>query len=156
MSSDRKNPAPESADPALHELFRRWVAAARDGRLPSIEDLDYDGLVAEFPGAAVIEVETGISSRTRYRCARAGPLHARMLGREIDGYTIDELVAPQAIGHFEAVYARIVDAAEPHYWMRMNPLRGSAASTFERLLVPVSDDGKTVTALVGVWVWMDS
>jgi hypothetical protein len=150
-----ENPAPADADPALHDLYSRWAKFASSGRLPSVSDMNIDELVAECPGVAVIEVQRRPDLSRRYRYARVGSEHTESLGRDIEGYYIDELVAPQQIAHFERVYDEIVEKGQPHYWMRMNALIGSKIHTFERLLVPVAEDGKTVDALIGVWVWFD-
>lgn len=155
MTMEEGNPAPDSADPALHELYRRWSRLAARGPLPSADDMKFDDLAAEFPGAAMIEVQQRPDASRRYCYARVGSNHTKSLGREIEGYSIDELVAPQQIAHFESVYDRIVEEGRPHYWMRMNMPMGSDVHTFERLLVPVADDGETVDALIGIWVWFD-
>lgn len=155
MGENGGSPAPESADPAIHDLYRRWAELAGSGRLPSAADMELETLLATKSGAALITIEPRADGSIRYCYARAGTGHSRALGRDIQGYSIDELVAPQQVAHFENVYDRIVADRKPHYWMRMNSLLGGGLQTFERLLVPVAEDGKTVDALVGVWVWLD-
>lgn len=155
MDDLRESPAPSNADPALHDLFRRWAERARTGRLPSAEELDFDGLIEACPGAALISLEPQPDGSRRYIYSRVGKGHGVALGRDIKGYSIDELVAPQQVAYYENVYDRIVAERKPHYWMRMNSLVGSQLHTFERLLVPVASDGKTVDGLVGIWVWLE-
>lgn len=155
MITAQSSPAPESAHPSLHDLYSRWFEFAKSGRIPTIDEMRYDELVAKYPSTLLVEVEKRAESPTRYCYARVGPEHKIVLGREIQGMSVDELVAPHQVEHFQNIYDRIVREARPHYWMRMNSLVGIEVRTFERLLVPVSRDGKTVDALIGLWVWMD-
>jgi hypothetical protein len=37
--------------------------------------------------------------------------------------------------------------------MRLNTPVGGRLFTFQRMLVPVSEDGKTVDGLIGVWIF---
>jgi hypothetical protein len=155
MNGNDGSPAPENADPAIHDLYRLWRDRAGDGRLPSASDMDVDSIAEKYAGMALIAVERRKNGPTRYRYVRVGPAHRATLGRNIEGYSIDELVAPQQVDYYVGVYNRIVEEAAPHYWMRMNSLVGSDLHTFERLLVPISDDGENVDGLLGVWVWLD-
>ncbi|MCT8971111.1 PAS domain-containing protein [Microbaculum marinisediminis] len=148
------SPAPESADPALHDLYRRWADLSGRGRLPSAKDLGLDDLLEVQPGAVLITVEPRAEGSRRYVYSRVGTGHYAVLGRDIQGYSIDELAAPQQVDYFEAVYDKVVDEARPHYWMRVNAQIGTKLHTFERLIVPVSEDGDTVDGFVGVWIWL--
>lgn len=145
---------PANADPVIHDLYRRWLGFAESGRLPSVDEMDFETLFAENPGMILVRVERQPDSSLRFRYERAG-FYARALGRPLEGYTVDELVPPQQMAHFEEVYTDIVNSSRPHYWMRMNTIIGDTLSTFERLLVPVSDDGTRVDAFIGVGVWLD-
>ncbi len=155
MAEAEKSPAPGSADPALHVLYERWAESMRGGRLPSARDMDVGALMEDHPGAALITVEPRGDGARRYVYSEVGPAHRAALGRDIRGYSIDELVAPQQVAYFESIYDKIVAEARPHYWMRMNTIFGSDLHTFERLIVPVADDGQNVDGLVGIWVWFD-
>jgi hypothetical protein len=155
MNDSGGSPPPAGADPELHELYKRWSAHARSGRLPTADELGVDEIFEKNPGAALIVVEEGDDGSRHYRYKRAGPAHRDALGRDIEGYRIDELVLPQQVAHFEEVYDKIIKEARPHYWMRMHALIGSNLHTFERLLVPVAKDGEKVDSLVGVWNWID-
>lgn len=116
--------------------------------------MNFETLLAENPRMILVRVERQPDTSLRFRYERAG-FYAEALKRPVEGYTVDELVPPQQIAHFEDVFTGIVNSRKPHYWMRMNTIIGDRLSTFERLLVPVSDDGTTVHAFIGVGVWLD-
>lgn len=157
MNKDEGSPAPESAAPGLHELYRRWSGKkTQDGRLPSAGDIGFDEFLEQNPGAAYITIGQHPDGTPRYFYSRVGPTHRAVLGRDVEGYWLDEIVDNDQIAQYETTYNNLVAERRAHYWMRLNTPVSGKRFTFERMLVPVSEDGKTVDGLIGVWIWIDS
>lgn len=156
MNKDEGSPAPESAHPGLHELFRRWSGQLRDGHVPSADDIGFDEFLEQNPGAAYITIGQHPDGSPRYFYSRVGPAHKATLGRDVEGYWLDEIVDSDQIAQYEGTYNNIVSNRQAHYWMRLNTPVSGKLFTFERMLVPVSEDGKTVDGLVGVWVFVEN
>jgi hypothetical protein len=154
MDAIEASPLPETADPALHELYRRWACLARGGHIPLAEEMKFHDIVARNPGAALIEISYRADGTPRYFYKQAGPAHRAILGRDVEGYWLDEIVDGDQIAQYERVYKQVMTDVRPHYWMRLNTPVGSDLFTFERMLVPISSDGNGVDSMIGVWVWI--
>lgn len=145
-------PPPAYADPRIHSLFSRWSQFASAGRLPTIADMNLDELFAEMPEIFFVEVQNRPNASRRYFISRASnPLNS-IIGRQVEGYSIDELVPQQQIDEFVGVYDEVVDNKQPHYWNRMHMLFENELVSYARLLLPVADDGETVAGLIGLLI----
>jgi len=152
MTGKKPAPPPDGAAPELFDLYGRWIKHADGCRLPTSTDIDVDDLFSRYQGAGIITVGERKDGSPRYFNERVNDTHEKLLGRAVQGYWVDEIVPVDHIQSYERVYSTIISERRPHYWMRMNTPLGTEVIDFERLLVPVSDDGAEVTALVGVWV----
>ncbi len=93
-------------------------------------------------------VEAGGSQADEYRYVRFGDALAERLGRSLVGQPVgadgDEL------GSAGASYRRCQETALPSYEYARFSLADEMPLLFERLLLPLSDDGVRVTHLLGV------
>jgi len=155
MTASEGSPVPPEADPTLHDLYGRWSKHAESGRLPSFKDMNFEKLKADFPTFHYFEVERRSDSTPRFVYRHASEELERVLGRKLVGLAVDELVLPHQVELSVRVYNGVVESRRPHYWMRMNTTVGNKLINYERLLLPVADDGVTVDGLIGVAVWLD-
>jgi PAS domain S-box-containing protein len=132
---------------ALEKLQDAWVGLQRDGRLPRL---------AEMPLAAsalrdnliVAEVDHR-ESPPRVRFASVGKGLTERLGPQFEGQEI-ELTEAEIIGTPDGAYRRCLRSAKPGYEYAHFNLGQGRSFFFERLLLPLSEDGQTITHIVGM------
>ncbi|WP_157619724.1 response regulator, partial [Skermanella stibiiresistens] len=141
--------------PDLRNAYDRWKSArsARNG-LPPPDVLAEDGHAGPNPGIAdhgfmveVIEAPGG--GRTgEFRYVRFGDALAERLGRSLVG----ELVGDEGeeLGSSGVSYRRCLETASPSYEYARYALGDDTPLLFERLLLPVSEDGARVTHILGI------
>lgn len=147
-------PVPPGANSALHTLYRMWAGLKREDSLPSCADIDAETYVSQNPGAALLQVDRR-GGRRLYRYRMVGSHHRSAMGREVVGFTLDDMVPPRILPVITGTYDRIVQERVAHYWTRTLGLASGSAHAYERLLVPLADDGENVDALLGIWKWHD-
>jgi anti-sigma regulatory factor (Ser/Thr protein kinase) len=156
-------------DPRLVALYDGWAAAcsaAGDGRLPPHEAVRLGGALAEH--AFVAEVASADPLAFRY--LRVGRALGDRLGQSLEGgvveaprplgtlagsvaASVEVAVGHEALGGLAAAYARCVRTTRPAYdyarWRGGQGVQADAARV-DRLLVPCSADGRSVTHLLGM------
>lgn len=144
---------PESADDSLVIAYRRWSDLASSGRLPSLADMLAHETLRDHPGLAIIDVEWRAVGKPRFRFGRSAVL-ADAFDRDGDGYALDEVVTPDSYPGIERTYRIALEERRAHYWVRTIVTRQGDVRSFERLLLPLSEDGHTVERLLGLFVWL--
>lgn len=145
---------PDSADEALISAYAIWRRFACHGRLPGLADMLSDSTLHDHPGIAIIDVEWGAVGKARFRIQRSGAL-AEAFDRDADGYALDEMVSPDSYPGIERAYRYVLEERLPHYWIRTVVTRRGDVRSFERLLLPLSENGHSVERLLGLFVWLD-
>jgi hypothetical protein len=102
-----------------------------------------------------------VGESIRFRFERVGRALSTRLGQELNGTIApgpEEL--PQAddevLGSLDTAYRRCVRTFRPSYEFANYDFGDGAPVTFERLLLPVSNDGETITHLVGIVLFSPS
>jgi PAS domain S-box-containing protein len=129
----------------LKLLFRRWRAVRSPARLPCLADFDInaDGHVDRL---AVIDVDmcrVPISFRLSSAGSALEAAGGHALAADISAFVGDNAPASQ-----EASYTRCVRSGKPSYEYVRFGLGDGTPVLFERLLLPFSDSGASVTNLV--------
>nr|WP_294509911.1 PAS domain-containing protein [uncultured Rhodopila sp.] len=139
--------------PELLAAYLFWRAARNGNRPPRLPDLDWGGLPSA-DNAITVAVEP-IGDSVRFRFERVGRALSARLGQDLDGTIApgpDDL--PQAedevLGSLDTAYRRCIRTFKPSYEFANYDFGDGDPTTFERLLLPVSNDGATITHLVGI------
>lgn len=136
------------SEPATR-LLALWESKRRDGRLPAEADFNPSELTAWLEWLMLLDVMT---DPIDFRYRRAGQMIVATTGIDMIGRKLSEMdVPPEVLRRFMAEHAAVVDTAKPRYDLHrlINPKRGEPVA-YERLLLPLSEDGKQVTALLGM------
>jgi hypothetical protein len=138
--------SPEIRAPELRNLFDYWqhkrggrVATARADIVPSeIKPLLQRIMIADVVGTP-----------PRFRFRLAGTLVVDHFGEEITGRFLDELDLAKCGQHIVEEYRKVVESCTPlcSRW-RYTKSSGKLVS-YERLLMPLSSDGKAVDMILG-------
>lgn len=144
---------PDSADQALVSAYANWRRFACHGRLPGLADMLGDATLRDHPGIVIVDVEWRSVGKPRFRIRRSGAL-AEAFDRDADSYALDEMVSPDSYPGIERAYRYALDERLAHYWVRTVVTRRGDVRSFERLLLPLSEDGHSVDRLLGLFVWL--
>jgi hypothetical protein len=134
----------------MRRLYDRWRELHGQGALPSLRRFDPGaraGLEWMFTVAVDRTVEPGL-----FRVIHVGEALARRLGRPLDDEPVG-LTGAEVPGSQEAAYRRCVRTCGPCYEHARFALGDGQPVSFERLLLPFSNDGRTVTHLLGMAVF---
>jgi len=135
--------------PGLRELFLVWCAARQGDVPPPPGSIDPDpfGLGGN---SFVVEVD-GTRSPPAMRYVRIGAALTERLGRSVVGEAVaEEQGGDEVFGSLAAVYGRCARQRMPVYQSARYDFGDGAPVTCERLVLPLSADGSTITQLIGV------
>jgi hypothetical protein len=135
-------------DPTLQALFNYWVKLKGDRLAPSRKEIRPDDLpFGVLPQIYMLDVVAGPQPRFRFRLAGTGIV--REYGRELTGEFADEIDLNHVSEEIVAEYTRVVATAEP-VATKWNYVKNDGRHLkYEHLILPLSDDGKTVNMLLG-------
>nr|WP_158258208.1 PAS domain-containing protein [Rhodopila globiformis] len=138
--------------PRLLAAYLYWRAARNGNRPPRLPDFNWGGLPQADNAftAAVEPAENGL----RFRYLQVGAALEARLGRPLRGVLTSDPGAPDqdeaALGSLDGAYRRCARTLSPSYEYASYDFGDGAPVLFERLILPVSDDGEQVTHLVGI------
>lgn len=125
-------------------MLTKWKAAAAGGRLPSVADFAPQVLGKDYPNCLLIKIDPDLPSS---RVIHAGEIIATGLGlggeASISDYPANSLLrlATPKIGAMLNKRAPITFGG--------TGVRDSAAVLYRAILLPLSDDGETITHVLG-------
>jgi hypothetical protein len=130
----------------IRDMLAYWRSKMADGRLPRRADIDPTEIPKLIASMVICDLEDS-PFRVRYRLAGTRQVH--ILGNELTGRYVDEMNWTE--GPFvHRIFAHARDTAAPvfgfYYWNFREGTRG--ASEFG--LFPLSEDGRTVTRVIGI------
>ncbi|HVY15315.1 MAG TPA: PAS domain S-box protein [Rhodopila sp.] len=134
---------------ALRELYFAWSGACAGDALPRPADIRPDAFDLQRNSFIVSIRPTRGGVEMRY--VRAGEAIVTRLGRDLVGETVSH--APEdeeVLGSLEAAYRRCARDRQPVYQFMRFDFGDGAPTQFERLLLPLSEDGRGITQLLGV------
>jgi hypothetical protein len=128
------------------EMLAYWRTKAVDGRLPRPADIDPTEIPKLVASVVICELEAD-PFRVKYRLAGTKQVH--ILGNELTGRYVDELNWPE--GPFvHRIFALARDTAAPVFGFYHWGFRENTPGASEFGLFPLSEDGKTVTRVIGI------
>lgn len=131
-------------------LLDYWTAKRRGGALPAHADIDPVEIPRLLPNIALIEIEPG--PRFRYRLVGTEIVRYRdgLEAADCTGRYADD--TPHHYDHKAAVddLHAAVAAGRPIYSSRPYSLESGAAGRWERLVLPLADDGRRIDRLL-IW-----
>jgi PAS domain S-box-containing protein len=138
--------------PELLAAYLFWRAARNGDRPPRLPDLNWGGLPqAANAFTAAVEPE---GNAVNFRFLRVGSALEERLGRKLGGTLTSELGGPaqddEVLGSLEGAYRRCARTGSASYEYASYDFGDGAPVMFERLILPVSDDGERLTHLVGI------
>ncbi|MES1182335.1 MAG: ATP-binding protein [Myxococcales bacterium] len=132
----------------LSELLRAWRSACPEKGLPHLAEFE-SALRGRVDQMLLLAVDRG-TSPPALRLVRMGDTLTRALQRTALGVLPGDAFEPA--GTLRAAYGRVLDSQFPHYERARYAFGDGPPTEFERLILPASLDGKTVTHLLGVIV----
>lgn len=127
---------------ALRSYWRR----IGDGGLPSRSDMDPAHITRILGNVMLVDVER---SPIRFRMRLCGTVVDRLFGHDFTGCYLDELTAEYFERDVLLDYADVVTTRRPHFLQRTVAKGDGVWLAYQRLLLPLSDDGKDVDMLFG-------
>lgn len=140
--------------PVLRELFAYWASKKRDGRLPRLADLDPPSEIPKL--TAVMSIVTVGGDPPRFKYKRMGSaiaaIRRNLQVRDATGRYSDEIDYNVPRDHILAVYAEAVRLAQPYREADRYRSGEYTSQWYEWLLLPMSDNGAGVDALMTGYV----
>jgi hypothetical protein len=134
--------------PAMRDAFDQWHAMSRAlGRLPAMTDIDVPD-AAIPPDQSYVVAVTQEDQALRFRIVRIGRALIERVGRDMTGEIVTS-TEEDALGSQEQAFRRCV-GGQAHYDYARMAVSETRAMLFERLLMPLSEDGARVTHLLGL------
>jgi hypothetical protein len=130
------------SDERLVGLYTFWLGLDTFPLLPSARAIVADELLRVWPNVAIADLEGG---RVRYR--RVGGDLVAKLGMNASGHLIDEVARGTKLALLEALYELCRDARAAVYSQTCLAPPGEAL-VVHRLMLPLSDDGRTVQTIL--------
>lgn len=127
---------------ALRSYWRR----IGNGALPCRADLDPADITRILGNVVLVDVER---SPIRFRMRLCGTIVDRLFGRDFTGCYLDELTAEYFERDVLPDYADVVTTHRPHFLQRTVALGDGVWLAYQRLLLPLSDNGTDVDMLFG-------
>jgi hypothetical protein len=132
---------------AQRGLLNWWGRSGRTGRLPSRAEAAGEELARVFGDLALYEVQRE-NDRLRYKCLHHGAGLRAMDGADLTGRYLDDFFPEPIREGALAAYDATVMMACPIYTLRNAVDAEQVPVTFERIRLPLSDDGAEVHHLL--------
>ncbi|MGF1611866.1 MAG: PAS domain-containing protein [Kiloniellales bacterium] len=131
----------------LRRAYGYWRSKLRPERLPGRRDIDPLDLRGLLPSLKLVDVELANGGR-RFRYRLMGENHVSALGFNATGRYADEIwqISSDSCG-IVARYEAVCDRRQAHYWVRSFIDRSKSWRYFERVVMPLASDGRTVDML---------
>lgn len=141
--------------PSLRAAYLSWHAARLPGdALPRLAGFDLATL--DLQDHAILLAVDAAGSDAAFRFVSAGAAITVRLGRPLSGTPAEALeLASDTPGSMMAAYRRCLRTTAPIFESARFDLGDGPALRFERLMLPLSEDGRRVTHLVGVVLFHD-
>jgi hypothetical protein len=132
--------------PVILSMLEYWRGKAADGGLPRPSDIDPTEIPRLIASMVICDLE-GTPFRVRYRLAGTRQVH--VLGNELTGRYVDEMNWQE--GPFvHRIFDRARETKAPVYGFYYWGFRENTPGASEFGLFPLSEDGSTVTRVIGI------
>jgi hypothetical protein len=146
--------AAQLSHPMMRRFFDYWGGKARDGRLPGRQDIDPLDIPELLPHIAMYDVVRD-ADRLRFRIRLLGTANVQLMGSDCTGEFLDEQMNAQDGARVAASYRSVAEEGRPHYWRSFLVTPGREHVHYERLLLPLAADGRTVDVLVALFLALE-
>jgi hypothetical protein len=134
-------------DPRLVELYNYWQKQRGERFAPRRADIHPTDIPKLLPYLLLADILPG----PRYRYRLVGTEVERVFGTAMTGRCIDELMRGEYLDFITGLYRAIVECRAPVY--SENTYSNEAFRT-HRLMLPLSEDGETVTMVLAGQVFL--
>lgn len=126
------------------DLFLYWERLRAGRAMPARSDLNPSDLRALLPYLTLIDHPDG-----QFRFRLVGTAVTQDLGRDMTGSLVGSYVSPpEYAAALQAIYEHVFSTAHPVFTTGEYRSASRAIHTISRLILPLSDDGKTVNMVV--------
>lgn len=132
---------------AQRGLLKWWSYPRRHGKFPTCADCEVEELARLKQDTAIYRVEQA-ESGLRFKCLSHGVNLRPIDGADITGRYQDEFLPEPVRAGALAAYAATVTQACPIYTLRNAVDAHNVPVTFERIRVPLSDNGESIDHLL--------
>lgn len=127
----------------IAELECHWVALRGDRPMPRRDEIDPVDLARWLPYISIMELHYD-PFRVRYRVV--GTEVARISGEDFSNRWLEETGwPPESMALNRLLYEKVAETRAPLYGLSTIPFGGREDCVFEWVLLPLSNDGRTVT-----------
>lgn len=149
---------PEQLHPELQEFLDYWLSKhGPQGQLPSRASIDPSEIPTLLTGIALYDVEHVPASKVGYRFKYRllGTRHSSVNQADFSGRYVEDVHYPDEAVPIIGAFSLVVERKLPHYWHRDRISRRDPAVKipYERIVVPLSNDGVNVNMLLGHFVF---
>ncbi len=137
--------------PELHNALRYWRAKCQGRIMPSRRDIEPSEMVPWLSRTLLADViydARAVPSDFRFRLV--GTDVVDRYGRDFTGHALSSLDLDGKSYEIMGEYRLTVDSGEPQYFIDEFVQHSGRPMHYERLLMPLSDDGRQVNMLLGV------
>ncbi|WP_340118927.1 PAS domain-containing protein [Pelagibius sp. 7325] len=131
---------------ALKFLYNYWRQLVRGRLVPSRADIDPGRIAAVLPHIGLFDVE---SNPRRYRIRLMGTRIVSWYGCDLTGRYLDEIDFGTSDSFTFSVLDQVVDRCVPGYMSGEYTKQDGRVIRYERLYMPLSNDGATVNMVIG-------
>jgi hypothetical protein len=136
---------------ALREAYGYWDAKRGDRAMPARADLEPSEMRAWLAHVLLVDVLYGPDGAVNdFRFRLVGTDVVERYGREFTGNSLSSLDLDGKSPLIHAEYCRTVERRRPQYFIDEFVQNSGRPMHYERLLMPLSDDGETINMLFGV------
>jgi len=130
----------------LRRLLAYWHAKKGDRPAPTRAEIDPAEIKALLPHVGLVDVER---TPLRFRFRLAGTEIAKGYGEELTGRYLDEIDLNFHQHEILAEYVHTAESGEPSCSVKDYNRKDGHHIRYERLVLPLSSDGKTIDMLLG-------
>jgi hypothetical protein len=135
-------------DPILGPTLAYWLAKRRNRAMPRRAEIDPTEIPRKvLPNLQIIEVLDG-GARFRYRLVGTALVEA--YGRDFTGRIADELFPDDRLNFVQSIYRTVCDSKLPFFSRNKYHTPKDLELFSLRIHMPLSDDGMTVSHILGV------
>jgi len=134
--------------PEQQAIFDYWRSKCRGGRIPSRSDIDPTEIAPYLPTVSLLDIEGSAQARAfRFRLAGTGLYD--VFSREVTGTVLTDLPMGSRRAYWDRVLNRVVDRAKPSAGAMRSAISGKTHIAQFWVRLPLSDDGETVSMILG-------
>lgn len=149
---------PFTDQPLLMEAALYWSAKRSSRQMPLVDDISALDLPRPLlPNLLLVDIE---ATPFRVRYSAAGSEIRARLGRDLIGYTVEDIMSGDYCSYLLSLYRSVFDSAQPVYSESTFKWDDGGTSRTQRLLLPLSHQGGEagqcrVDRVMAVQVWPD-